>query len=415
MTSFIHWVQIDASAAAKAERALNEDLDGEVRDEIGFMAIHHAFSNRFFPGTSVLHTRLRYLFFIPGLMQQIAADSGGAPLTERLRRAEAQVKDQLKASEAGRGIIGSRSPRGRMPSQLPSAAYWNALQQWGFVRPHEDKTFPTRPEALRWLADISSSRRLNTHDDDGAATNDRDGPFIDSLSAVCVEAVASKDELSFELKDDERSLFAETIGSASEHVRSSLFARLMRSKNALRDEPGQVRFDVAEQWPDWIVNQCNQDERKALKIASDAAALVCIGRAVYAAIVQELREKDGVSSGERDHRGFLKQAIRDYGDAAKRLQIGDLRSAMADAPLPDTLDNVLVKTKGWLASGRYKQFMELRADYSAAETPRKLERSRLREADRKRRLEWNPDDFNLAAPLHYRLANVHQLVWDMQS
>jgi PIN domain nuclease of toxin-antitoxin system len=44
MTSFLHWVQIDASAAAKAEQALNGDLEGEVRDEIGFMAIHHAFA-----------------------------------------------------------------------------------------------------------------------------------------------------------------------------------------------------------------------------------------------------------------------------------------------------------------------------------------------------------------------------------
>jgi hypothetical protein len=87
---------------------------------------------------------------------------------------------------------------------------------------------------------------------------------------------------------------------------------------------------------------------------------------------------------------------------------------MADTPMPDTLDNVLVKTMAWLESGRYKQFIELRADYSAAEAPRKLERSRLREADRKRRLEWNPDDFSPAAPLHYRLSNVHQLVWDMQ-
>src|SRR5712692_3526819 len=45
MSNFLHWVQIDATAAAKAERALDGDQDGEVRDEIGFMAIHHAFAN----------------------------------------------------------------------------------------------------------------------------------------------------------------------------------------------------------------------------------------------------------------------------------------------------------------------------------------------------------------------------------
>src|SRR5882724_5892251 len=394
MTGFLHWVQIDASAAAKAEQALNGDLDSEVRDEIGFMAIHYAFANRFFPGTSVLHTRLRYLFFVPGLMQQVAADGGTVSLADRLRRAEAGVKDQLKTSESGRGIIGRRSLRGRMPSQLPSAAYWNALQQWGFLRPYEDGTYPTRPETLKSLAEISSSRRRNSRDDDGVAINDRAGPFVDSLSAACVQAVAGKGELSFELEDNERRLFAEAIGSANEHVRTSLFARLMRSKVDL-PEPGPDRYDVADEWPDWIIERSNPDERKALKIASDAAALVCIGRAVYAAMVQELREKqDGTTSGERDHREILDQAIREYGVAARRLAIDDLKSVMLADPMPQPLINVLVKTQAWLKSGRHKQFMELCGDYSAAETPRKQERSRLRKTDYKRRLEWNPDEFS---------------------
>ena len=34
MSNFLHWVQIDATAAAKVERALDGDQDGEVRDEI---------------------------------------------------------------------------------------------------------------------------------------------------------------------------------------------------------------------------------------------------------------------------------------------------------------------------------------------------------------------------------------------
>src|SRR5258707_60375 len=172
MNNFLHWVQIDATAAAKAERALDGDQDGEVRDEIGFMAIHHAFANRFFPGTSVLHTRLRYLFFVPWLMQRMAGERGAASLADRLKRAEAGAKDQLKENGSPRGIIGRRSPQRQIRSQVPSIVYWNALQQWGFVRPYSDGTYPSRIEALKSLADILASEKRNTRDDDSVAVDD---------------------------------------------------------------------------------------------------------------------------------------------------------------------------------------------------------------------------------------------------
>jgi hypothetical protein len=410
MTSFIHWVQIDASAAAKAEQALNGDLDGEVRDEIGFMAVHHGFANRFFPGTSVLHTRLRYMFFVPGLMLQVAADGGSASLVDRLRRAEAGVKDQLKESELGKGVIGRRSLRGRMPSQLPSAVYWNALQQWGFLRPYADGTYPTRLEALKSLAETSSSKRRSSRDDDGVAIDGRDGPFVDDLPALCKQVLAAKGGSNFKLDDEEKHFLAATIGKAG----SSLFARLMQSKVEL-PKPGAEVYDVAYGWPDWILKQSLANERKALKIASDAAALVCIGRAVYAAMVQELRERDGITSGETDHRDLLDRAIGDYGSIAKKLSIDDLKAVFAEDTLPKAVVNVLVKTQAWLRSGHHNRFMDLHGDYSAAETPRKGPKSRLRTGDHQRRREWNPDEFSQAMPLHYRVSVVHQLVRDMQS
>ena len=39
----------------------------DTRDEIGFLLIHQGFADRFFPGTSVLHTRVRYALFVPWL------------------------------------------------------------------------------------------------------------------------------------------------------------------------------------------------------------------------------------------------------------------------------------------------------------------------------------------------------------
>ena len=45
----------------------------DTRDEIGFLLIHQGFADRFFPGTSVLHTRIRYVLFIPWLYRRGSA------------------------------------------------------------------------------------------------------------------------------------------------------------------------------------------------------------------------------------------------------------------------------------------------------------------------------------------------------
>ena len=40
-----------------------------VRDEIGFLALHQAYANRFFPGTPVLHTQVHYFLFMRWICQ----------------------------------------------------------------------------------------------------------------------------------------------------------------------------------------------------------------------------------------------------------------------------------------------------------------------------------------------------------
>jgi hypothetical protein len=413
MSNFLHWVQIDASAAAKAEQALDEGI-GEVRDEIGFMAIHHAFANRFFPGTSVLHTRLRYIFFAPWLMNQVAAQREDLPLLEHLKRAEARVKDQLKAAGAGPGIIGIRAPRHRMFSQFPSAIYWNALRNWGFLRAREDDSYPGRLEALNSLATLSDPVKRTAHDDDGAILDDMVSPFIDSLPTVCPQIRTGKGKLTFKLDRDEKRSLKEIISSANSLARDSILTRLMKSDTPL-PTPKRQEFNVVSGWPDWINELCNDKERKDLKVASYAAALSCIGRGVYAALVQMLRKRDGKASGKTDHQALLREAVQKYGSKASQLDIKNLEQLFSDDPLPSSIVNVLKETKAWLKIGSRHDPEDLLDCYLQAEKPRKENQSRLPPDARECRSEWNPDKVSPATPLHYRLRIVHRLVWDIQN
>ena len=58
------WAALSRSRLNRAEAQLVKDAQG-VRDEVGVLALHTGYANRFFPGTSTQQTRLRYALFVP--------------------------------------------------------------------------------------------------------------------------------------------------------------------------------------------------------------------------------------------------------------------------------------------------------------------------------------------------------------
>jgi len=141
----IGWIMLSRQAVASAEAALKNDQLG-VRDEIGFLTLHQAFSDRFFPGTSVLHTRMRYALFVPWLME--AANGNPA----QLRKLELELTWQLNLGpDKGNGVIGGSIPN-RSPIQPASMIYWSALSQWHILHPRPDGVMSSRSEILKRIA-----------------------------------------------------------------------------------------------------------------------------------------------------------------------------------------------------------------------------------------------------------------------
>src|SRR5206468_1957788 len=108
MESAFGWTQIARSDVAKAAELLKSGERG-VRDEIGFLTLHQGFSDRFFPGTSVLQTRVRYALFVPWQIQDLEDHPRVVPAEQRLKRAERSLV--LRLSDADHGVIGLRSER----------------------------------------------------------------------------------------------------------------------------------------------------------------------------------------------------------------------------------------------------------------------------------------------------------------
>src|SRR5881227_549610 len=90
------WTMLSREEMLQVERSL-ANSEQDTRDEIGFLLIHQGFADRFFPGTSVLHTRVRYALFVPWVYQRAARSRRrGSDLDTMIRRLLIELAIRLK-------------------------------------------------------------------------------------------------------------------------------------------------------------------------------------------------------------------------------------------------------------------------------------------------------------------------------
>lgn len=65
MASHLSWVDFSDSDRRTMLNIISMFSGKETLDELGIGSVRDAFADRFFPGTSTIHTRARYMFFVP--------------------------------------------------------------------------------------------------------------------------------------------------------------------------------------------------------------------------------------------------------------------------------------------------------------------------------------------------------------
>jgi len=106
MTSSLTWVDLTAADRDKVRRVLDLFNEQGTVDELGLGSLRDVLSNALFPGTSVLHTRLRYALFIPWIYREIESWGGGYDVAHESRRLEMTLIGALAESDDPRGVIG---------------------------------------------------------------------------------------------------------------------------------------------------------------------------------------------------------------------------------------------------------------------------------------------------------------------
>jgi hypothetical protein len=401
------WTLLSPEAIRRAEARLREDSKG-VRDEIGFLFLHQAYADRFFPGTSVQQTRLRYALFVPWIYQKVAElDSKRRrqqPIEKIILEEEVRLTGKLLNSGETDGVIGRMVYEQRRASSQPATmVYWSALSNWGLLRRLEDGSGPSRASVHRMLA--AGWRQTQVHDDDGVPIEEAHSLFA-KLPPVPKGWQTHGEPVAFRLLADEqvfmRKQLLTTRRSGSEEP--SLLARLSGTPECVRN--------ASVPWYKAIRSAADSADKAAMDRARRAASLAAIGRAVYAALVETLREqRDGLSTSDR-HRSSLAEIVKGHRDEALDLELESVRE---DGPgLPGLFIQVLEQTQKWLSrADGPKSLLDL---YASMEQKRKGNRARLAPTPmgRQRRAEWDNEKHPLGEPLHYRWSNVKRMLLDLE-
>ena len=184
----------------------------------------------------------------------------------------------------------------------------------------------------------------------------------------------------------------------------SLLARLVEAHDSY---PGKEHVLPRE-----LKTRADTADKQALDIATDAADLAAIGRAVYGALVEHLRADDG-GPDEETFRTQLRSHFEVYAGTASRCDLAGLETFLPN--IPGYVRDVLHKTQAFVREERPENFLSLRACYQHSEVMRKTSsRARLSNTIRsaQRRSEWDPGRHN-TTPLHYRWHIVREMLNDL--
>lgn len=320
MRSSVGWIELAPDALRQLQHELEGNQEGVV-DEIGVGALHAGYADRLFPGTSLLHTRPRYLFFTAWNYLQLAKK--GVPcgdIGEQKDKAELWVTRQLiergTSSAESQGIIGGKVyvEAKRQPAQPVDMRYWTALVVFGIYHGPARSTLVREWDPNR-IERVASRGPAGDDDlsDDALARFDVPPPPHRWLGR-------GHRDLSLNLQRDEAELLRTKLTNLDPPCVLSEAARKLRKR---------LSASAAAPWEEPLLVEAAQalGERGVLERARCASPLAKLTRAIYAALVERMKESDlarGVRAAAPSPRSYLDEVSRIFREERR-----DVRDAIA--------------------------------------------------------------------------------------
>ncbi len=377
---------------------------------MGLLAIHAGYADHFFPGTSVLQKRARYVFFT--CWNYLRLDELEEPSTKaRKEAAEEWVRDQLVSTNQ-RGIIGLRVKR---PAQPVDFIYWTALRTWGFYRGPDRSTLHSGRNSLR-------PRRVQSFQgEDDRLPDDTPAAFLVPEPPHYWLRPRPRVSITFDLTHEEAQFLQTRLESLPACVLSKA-AGLARQREPAADAP----------WEDVLIHEAASERREEdmlerARLASGFAKLV---RGIYGALVERRRNDTWTRSQlsaikDSDHyRTQLRSLFVGREDIRRDIRVLDLVLLEADLPhAPKDLLQLLrhlqqrVQRIGTLADVDALLLDDTTLDmFCSIEQRRKQRRARLPDTafGAERRADFQEGTVNVVG-IDYRWGAVRMLLHDLHA
>ncbi|WP_437899246.1 DUF6361 family protein [Sorangium sp. So ce124] len=426
--SIAGWIDISPAALRKL-RAELELRDKSVLDEMGVGAIHTGYADLFFPGTSVLHTRARYLLFVPWIYLGLAGNPRAR--AERVRELKEKTEQWLTGrlrthtEENDEGIIGGRvypAP----PAQPPDFVYWSALREYRLY-----EGIPRAQLLARWdRARVIQRKDVHTRED--RVDQQPLGLFdVPPLPAWWMQEDA---DVSFQLAPHEAEFLRDRLAQRRPPcllgVAAALLGKRLRpTAKTVWGDPFMRRaaevFERDHSGPDLHPASAVA----ALQRADGASALAELVRAIYAALVEALREQDLRAAGRLplpDDHAYYREYLRSYweedeGETVRRACELPLQGLMADIHLPGRLPELLAHVQARVSTIRRASDVHTKLLdnttlelFTGLEWDRKRTRARLPRRDGRGRREGFGQGTVRVADINYRWPMVSRMLRDIQ-
>lgn len=133
--SQVAWLNFDQVQQQRTQLLMAALSQQGTVDELGMGILRDLISGVLFPGHTVLHTRAKYLLFIPRDFAGLRGSTAEA-LSKAARKAEGdritRLRRHYEPELRNKGIIGYTT--GSETKQMPSGSYWGLLRQLGIYR-----------------------------------------------------------------------------------------------------------------------------------------------------------------------------------------------------------------------------------------------------------------------------------------
>lgn len=289
MSSLLSWIDYDSEAQQRAQRILTLFKERDTRDELGFGPIRDAISDSLFPGTSVLHTRLRYLLFVPWMYRSLEKKRvSSSKIREYGRWEQLNLARKLKENTSGElGIIGGEV--GDKLKTLPSAMYWAGLGRWGL------RVYPGTEGQYQRAIDEIYRRRKRTNASLSSAAED--GDDVGGLWEIGAHAfhpglpAAPKgfpDDTTFKLTHEEARYLQERIRQSCP---GSLLADLLA-------KPAVVKADAPWEHPN--LADFRPEQRELLRHAQMFSTITHGASVLYCLLLAEILASDELVETHRN-------------------------------------------------------------------------------------------------------------------